>query len=68
MHPILVSEVRDLKITKEISTLSEVKEDGNVYRVRISVSHTSSTNPSKCLKIKEKDELKPYQNCALKKG
>jgi len=70
MHPVIVSEVRDAKLNqKEIKTLSSVPNDGSVHRVRISVSHTSAPEASKCVKLREKSgELKPATKAAPKNG
>lgn len=52
---------------KVISNLAEIKDDNRIYRVRFSVSHTSSTDRAKCIKLREKGELKPATS-AVKKG
>lgn len=54
---------------KVISSLAEIKEDNRTYRVRFSVSHTSNSDSAKCIRIREKGELKPVSApSALKKG
>lgn len=70
MHPIIVSEVQDKKLSANVSTLAEVTDDGAVHRVRFSVSHASSADSAKCIKIREKSgELKPApKGAVLKKG
>ena len=64
MHPIIVSQV-DSKVTEEVSSLAEIKDD-KVYRVRVSVSHSSSSDPAKCIRVREKNELKPIKGAAKK--
>lgn len=61
MHPVIVSEIQDRKLTQTVSTLAEAVEDKaqETHRVRFSVSHTSSTDGAKCVRIREKNgELK----------
>jgi hypothetical protein len=67
MHAIIITQIKDASITPLISNLNDIKADGVVHRVRVTVSHSSSIDPSKCVKMREKGEIKcaPAQ---LKKG
>lgn len=68
MHPIVVSTIEG-KISDEIENLCDVTKDSKVHRVRVSVAASSSTDATKCLRIREKGELKPLPaNGQVKKG
>lgn len=64
MHPIIVSEISDKKVSAALTNLDDIKDD-NVHRVRVSVSHVSAPT----LKLREKTgELKACPKTAAKNG
>lgn len=69
MHPVVISSIEG-KVNEDVENLCDINNnDTKVHRVRVSVAHASSTEPAKCIRIREKGELKPVPaNGQVKKG
>lgn len=67
MHAIVITQIKDASVTPVISNLNDIKTDGVVHRVRVTVSHSSSIDSSKCVKMREKGEIKSVP-AQVKKG
>lgn len=53
MHPIVVSSIKDQKISQDLQPLAHLPNDGSIHRVRISVANSSALEAAKCIKLKD---------------
>lgn len=56
MHPILATRITDPVLKwKPVVALSDVKDEKETYRVRFSICASTSTEPTNCIKVHEKN-------------